>query len=38
MPDKPRITFNTNEPVIVTLKFDKGFENEGANGTYYDHF
>ena len=34
MPDKPRITFNPNEPVIVTLKFDKGFENEGANGTY----
>ena len=37
MPDKPRITFNTNEPVIVTLKFDKGFENEGANGPYYSH-
>ena len=37
MPDKPRITFNPNEPVIVTLKFDKGFENEGANGTYFSH-
>jgi len=37
MPDKPRITFNPNEPVIVTLKFDKGFENEGANGPYYSH-
>ena len=37
MPDKPRITFNPNEPVIVTLKFDKGFENEGANGPYFSH-
>jgi len=37
MPDKPRITFNPGEPVIVTLKFDKGFENEGANGTYFSH-
>ena len=37
MPDKPRITFIKNEPVIVTLKFDKGFENEGANGPYFSH-
>ena len=37
MPDKPKITFNPNEPVIVTLKFDKGFENEGANGPYFSH-
>lgn len=37
MDTKPRITFNPNEPVIVTLKFDKGFENEGANGTYFSH-
>ena len=37
MPDKPRITFNPGEPVIVTLKFDKGFENEGANGPYFSH-
>ena len=37
MPDKPKITFNPNEPVIVTLKFDKGFENEGVHGTYFSH-
>ena len=37
MPDKPKITFNPGEPVIVTLKFDKGFENEGANGPYFSH-
>ena len=37
MPDKPRITFDPGEPVIVTLKFDKGFENEGANGPYFSH-
>ena len=37
MPDKPRITFNPNEPVIVTLKFDNGFEKEGANGPYFSH-
>tara|TARA_R110000796_G_scaffold7869_1_gene26554 strand:- start:4204 stop:4809 length:606 start_codon:yes stop_codon:yes gene_type:complete len=37
MPDKPKITFNPNEPVIVTLKFDKGFENEGKNGPYFSH-
>ena len=37
MPDKPKITFNPNEPVIVTLKFDKGFENEGTHGTYFSH-
>ena len=37
MPDKPKITFNPGEPVIVTLKFDKGFENEGKNGPYFSH-
>tara|TARA_R110000824_G_scaffold98828_4_gene235598 strand:+ start:530 stop:1051 length:522 start_codon:yes stop_codon:yes gene_type:complete len=37
MPDKPRITFNMNEPVIVTLKFDKGFQNEGDHGPYFSH-
>ena len=37
MPDKPKITFNPGEPVIVTLKFDKGFENEGTHGTYFSH-
>ena len=37
MPDKPKITFIKTEPVIVTLKFDKGFENEGANGKYFSH-
>lgn len=37
MPDKPKITFNPGEPVIVTLKFDKGFENEGKNGLYFSH-
>ena len=37
MPDKPRITFNPGEPVIVTLKFDNGFKKEGANGPYFSH-